>query len=489
MRYVCGCASGNFHAWRLHVDSNAGPRCPTSAITNPFKTLGVCRMKIKLRYSRNRASLPVDLLVSTDASTSVGALADFLARADPESDGAASGTCTLRLAGSGGTEINPDIRLLDSDILSGCDVEMAQFDGVTDVLSSNQVAAVVVVVSGPDAGKEFPLRAGVSVIGRGRDCDIRLSDPMTSREHARIHVGELVEISDLGSVNGVLVGDVPAESAVLRAGETARLGDTVITTRLLVRIAGAPGLPAASDFNRPPLVDVRYSGRNFPLPDIPNAPKGQRFPIIPLFAPLLMGAALYLSTKSTTSLIFMAMSPLMMAGNVVEGQLFGKRNYRRELEEYHASVNDTKSEVAAEAEREVRARQSEYPSMAACADAIGARGPLLWSRRPDLPGFSELCLAGEPRSRGTRSNSPSTARGSRSSATNSTMRSIHLRSSTTFRWLPIWTAEGRSAWLGQPSVPAVRRVHMSSSWQHSTHLQNWRSFPYVDRPARGSGSG
>lgn len=349
-------------------------------------------MRLKVRYLRRQGRSPVDLLVSTDASTTVGALAEYLAHADPGADGPAPGTCSLRVASTGRSDINPDTRLLDSSIVSGADVELARQGDEEHVEQPVHVAAIVSVISGPDAGREFPLLAGTSVIGRGRDCDVRLADPMTSRRHAKIHVGDLVEISDLGSVNGVLIGDSQVDSAVLLPGDTACLGDTVISVKLVDTTSSASGPDNSSVFNRPPRVDARYAGQNFPLPEIPTAPRGQRFPIIPLFAPLLMGAALYLSTKSTTSLIFMAMSPLMMAGNVIEGQLFGKRTYQRELDEFRTSIEETRAEVTAEAERELATRCSESPSVQACGQAVRSRDPLLWSCRPDLPGFGDLGL-------------------------------------------------------------------------------------------------
>lgn len=350
-------------------------------------------VRIKLRYIRSHGRSPVDLLVTTDASTTVGALAEYLAQSDPDADAPAPGGYTLRVAGRGGTDANPELRLQESNIVSGVDAELVlQGDG-QHVQQTAQVAAILSVISGPDAGKEFPLVAGTSVIGRGRDCDIRLADPMTSRRHAKIHVGDTVEISDLGSVNGILIGDAQAEIAVLRPDDSACLGDTVISIKLVEAAAPPLGPGELSAFNRPPRVDSRYEGSSFPLPELPTAPRGQRFPIIPLFAPLLMGAALYISNpKSTTSLIFMAMSPLMMAGNVVEGQVFGKRTYQREMDEWRSSIETTRAEVAEEAERELVTRRSENPSVRACGQAIRSRDSQLWSRRPDLPGFGDLGL-------------------------------------------------------------------------------------------------
>lgn len=349
-----------------------------------------CGVKLKLTLEGGAGQSTADLLVTVDPNTTVGALADYLACCAPDRDADLAASYTLCLAGRTGGEIRPDLSVADSGLLSGIVVSLARADTrFADYRGSSP--ATLHVVSGPDAGSEYPLPFGTSVVGRGKDCEIRLSDPMTSRRHARIRVGDTVEISDLGSVNGVLIGDAPVDTAILRPGDTARLGDTVISVRLADGQLAA-GAPSTLLFNRPPRLGIRYQGRTFKLPDVPTSPRGQRFPIIPLFAPLLMGAALYLTTRSATSLIFMAMSPLMMIGNVVEGQTAGKRKYRQELEAFRSAIADVRAEVDRAAEEESDTRRNEYPSLQECGRAVETRDPLVWSRRPDLEGFGHLRL-------------------------------------------------------------------------------------------------
>ena len=47
--------------------------------------------------------------------------------------------------------------------------------------------AVLTVVSGPSTGRVYAIEGDV-VLGRGRDCSLRIDDPGASREHARITV-------------------------------------------------------------------------------------------------------------------------------------------------------------------------------------------------------------------------------------------------------------------------------------------------------------
>lgn len=350
-------------------------------------------MQLKFTLSRGSGLPDVDLMVDADPETTVGDLAQQLARSDPDAALDRSATYTLSYQGVGLGPLRPDLTLLDSGLRSGSTASIAANAVTYDEARAVPAAAILRVLSGPDEGKEFPLSPGTSLVGRGSDCDVRLSDPMTSRRHAKIHVSDTVVVTDVGSANGVLVDDLPVDSAVLRPGERACLGDTVISVSFLGARATA-GEPAGSSwsFVRRPRINPRYAGRTFALPEPPSTPRGQRFPIIPLFAPLLMGAALYLTTKSTTSLIFMGMSPLMMLGNVVEGQLAGKRNYRRDLTKFRSAVSNMRADGEAEADVERSTRRAEFPSLDECAHALRLRSDLLWSRRPDQVEFGQLRL-------------------------------------------------------------------------------------------------
>jgi diguanylate cyclase (GGDEF)-like protein len=70
--------------------------------------------------------------------------------------------------------------------------------------------ATFTVVSGPSAGAIFSLLTDDNVIGRGKDCALRINDAGISRRHARILCrapGQYV-VEDLGSSNGTFVGGV-----------------------------------------------------------------------------------------------------------------------------------------------------------------------------------------------------------------------------------------------------------------------------------------
>ncbi len=67
--------------------------------------------------------------------------------------------------------------------------------------------ATFTLISGPSAGSIYTLLSDEHVIGRGKECAIRIDDPGISRRHARIarRAPKTYFIEDLGSRNGTFV--------------------------------------------------------------------------------------------------------------------------------------------------------------------------------------------------------------------------------------------------------------------------------------------
>jgi DNA-binding NtrC family response regulator len=110
----------------------------------------------------------------------------------------------------------------------------------------------------------------VTGVGRGADNAIRIEDPSVSRHHACLHVGEIVEVEDLGSANGTMLvrsahGAVEDETlggstqtvsqgerVELQIGDVLRVGQVVLVLQRKGRSSypappGAPGQPVLVD--------------------------------------------------------------------------------------------------------------------------------------------------------------------------------------------------------------------------------------------------
>lgn len=80
------------------------------------------------------------------------------------------------------------------------------------------------------AGKRMVLGGDSMLIGRSRECDVRIDDPNVSRKHAELRRdGEEWSVVDLGSTNGIRVNGRRVESARLSPGDEITFGLTRLT--------------------------------------------------------------------------------------------------------------------------------------------------------------------------------------------------------------------------------------------------------------------
>lgn len=76
-------------------------------------------------------------------------------------------------------------------------------------------------------GVDVELSGQVIVIGRSRRCDVVLTDPNVSREHAEVRLtGSQAVLRDLGSTNGTRVNRRAVTQAVLQPGDRVEVGGT-----------------------------------------------------------------------------------------------------------------------------------------------------------------------------------------------------------------------------------------------------------------------
>jgi FHA domain/von Willebrand factor type A domain len=89
-------------------------------------------------------------------------------------------------------------------------------------------------LSGPGAGKNFPLSAtGQTSIGRSRRNDIVVPEEAASAQHCRIdREGDSYVLHDLGATNGTFVNGARTDRAVLQHGDRVKVAGTVFTVSL-----------------------------------------------------------------------------------------------------------------------------------------------------------------------------------------------------------------------------------------------------------------
>lgn len=99
-------------------------------------------------------------------------------------------------------------------------------------------------------GRRHTLKVGRTVIGRGSDSDITITDTGTSRRHVEIvWDGKRAQVTDLGSTNGSKLDGVPLTKAVLPPDSVVEIGRTRIVFRVLPVTANQNG--SADGFGDP----------------------------------------------------------------------------------------------------------------------------------------------------------------------------------------------------------------------------------------------
>lgn len=355
-------------------------------------------MRIRLTLRRDPAETK-DLAVTVDGLATVADIATQLWVADPDRKGSpAPENLSLRIdeafvgGGIRGNVLTRTDNLLESGLRPGSVVSLAEVSEHFNAPGANRgpAAATLRILSGPDVGQEFSLPSGTSYIGRDRDVDIRLSDPLTSKRHARITVGESVEIVDTNSANGLLMDGLPVTRATLNSSDTVTLGETTVTVVPLGHNhAAAPTSPLV-DFNRSPRVVPRFDAPKRVPPAGPKRLDHQAFPYIMLMAPLLMGAIMFAVTRNMLSVIFMMMMPLFIVGHYVDHKMQSRRQQKEQLKRFRESMAAFREDITELQHVERAVRLQEAPSVSDTVDSIYKLGPLLWTHRPEHLGFLGL---------------------------------------------------------------------------------------------------
>lgn len=248
------------------------------------------------------------------------------------------------------------------------------------------------VTGGPDAGLVVALPRGVTTVGRGPTCDVRLTDPDVSRQHASLTVTTAgISVRDLGSTNGTLLDGIPvdADGASVEPGQLLRLGESLLSIVGADEPAAAvrPGPDGSRLVNRPPRLSARLPDREVVFPARSSTTGPQRVQWLAALLPAGLGLGLALAMHSAQFLAFALLSPVVILGTALGDRLHWRRERRREATGFRrrnaAAERDRASLLAAE----VLHRRRAHPDASAILRTATIPDCRLWERRrtdPDL---------------------------------------------------------------------------------------------------------
>ena len=149
--------------------------------------------------------------------------------------GSSTGT-TVNGESVGGGKVGPgDVMSIGENKMSFVAVDAANEPEIAEAGASDAtvfmetpsggVSAVLVVQSGPDTGKSFPVVEGDNLIGRDSSANILLSDQAASRRHAILRKsGMSYALYDLNSSGGTRINDVSVGGTTVSAGQEIKFG-------------------------------------------------------------------------------------------------------------------------------------------------------------------------------------------------------------------------------------------------------------------------
>ncbi|MFF3334054.1 FtsK/SpoIIIE domain-containing protein [Streptomyces sp. NPDC002888] len=172
-----------------------------------------------------------------------------------------------------------------------------------------------------------------------------------------------------------LGGELAVGGFLLRLAEPTRRDAAVVPSE------GGGGL----DYNRPPRILPHLAPERFRLPAPPEAPGRRPIPLIMAFAPMVMGIAMVLFWNSYYYLVFMLVSPLIMAANHFSGRRQARKDYEEKCRVYRLRRGSLEEDVRYRVAKEQRLRTESAPDPALAGLWAVGPGHRLWERRHGDP--------------------------------------------------------------------------------------------------------
>ncbi len=260
----------------------------------------------------------------------------------------------------------------------------------------------LVILTGLDAGRSLPIRAGRWSIGRDASNSIVLDDETISRTHCGLDLDDHGRgaVTDLGSANGTYADGVELaanESAELDEGTVVQIGAVAFAVRTaaedrplgldLRRHIGPAGTIA---FNRPPRLAFAAAPAPVEVPAEPGDPPPAHFSIASTVGPLILAVVMVAITRDLRFALFSLLSPVIGIGTYFESKRRSTKTRETDQRKYADDLRELSGHVREAGELERVRRRERGPDPAEVLRRAALPSMRLWERRPQHDDFLSL---------------------------------------------------------------------------------------------------
>src|SRR3954451_6509848 len=312
---------------------------------------------------------------------------------------AAMGTHVPEAVAIDGRAVDSSARALDAGLHEGAVLDLARNGTGTRPSGPLELA----ILTGPDAGRTFGVRAGRWTIGRDGANTLVIDDETISRSHCELVLDEhgAGTVLDLGSANGTLVDGVEARAEQrldVGAGSIVQLGAVAFTVRApadddrprglaLRRHIGPSGSVA---FNRPPRLARAAPPGALEVPAEPGEPPPAHFSIASTVGPLILAVVMVAITRDLRFALFSLLSPVIGIGTYFESKRRSTKTRDEDQRKYAKGIRELSEHVRGAGELERTRRRERSPDPAEVLRRAALPSMRLWERRPQHDDFLSL---------------------------------------------------------------------------------------------------
>lgn len=246
--------------------------------------------------------------------------------------------------------LNARAQLPSSGLLAGMSVGLGYELAADGMARADPVRAVATVNSGGTVRRHV-LQPGSNLIGSASACPVRVMDPGVPAVAACVNL--LAHTAEI-----LISGRGGAARAALAVGSAKhfRVGNSQLQIMLRSKWA-QPSINYRSEIAHVPrarFLPLAPKPLQFSAPKHPDAATKPKLAMLPLVLPLLLGAALFLITKSSFSMVFLVLGPLLLLGNWIEKRRTQKKQNKKLMREFIAKLAEAEESLAEDRRNRLR---------------------------------------------------------------------------------------------------------------------------------------